>query len=184
MGDDGAVRGVFDAAAKEPGTPGGSPLARWLLANAQDFATELAKVRRPNWQALARALFDKAGVAGRDGQLVAGETLRQAWYRVRLYLDDRGSDWVTFAAAPKVRRRKRAADPKVGHKQVKWSTDPRELTPGTRPVEPVQFKSQAAESSKPVQKPPVSPSAAAADLDEMQRKFAAIKPWLTSGGME
>src|SRR5271165_5198154 len=102
MGDDGAVRAVFDAAAKEPGTPRGSPLARWLLANAQDFAAELAKVRRPNWHALARALFDKAGVAGRDGQLVAGETLRQAWYRVRLYLDERGSNWVTFAAAPKV----------------------------------------------------------------------------------
>ena len=184
MGDDGAVRGVFDAAAKEPSTPGGSALACWLLANAQDFAAELEKVRRPNWQALARALFDKAGVAGRDGQLVAGETLRQAWYRVRLYLDERGSDWVTFAAAPKVRRRKRAAGPKVRHKRVKWSTDPCELTPGTGPVEPVQFKPPAPESSKPGQRTPVSPSTAAADIDEMQRKFAAIKPWLTSGGIE
>jgi hypothetical protein len=95
---------------------GTSPVAQWLLTNAREFAAEMERVRRPNWAKLAQTLYEQQSVGGESGA-VSGRALRDAWYRVRLYLAERGEEWVEFKEPPRgrgarrVKRKKAAAVP-------------------------------------------------------------------------
>lgn len=133
-------------------------MTQWLLTNAREFSAELARVGRPNWPQLARVLYEKRSVGGRDGP-VTGRALRDTWYRVRLYLRDRGEGWVEIKDPPrgmprKGRRRKVVRSP-VGA------------------VDPAQAKeaAPAPASSEPV------PSS----IEEVLRQAAKERPWVTTG---
>lgn len=57
-----------------------------MVENAEAFAAELARERRPSWDALAVALTQERGLKNRDGKPLTAVTVRANWYRVRLML--------------------------------------------------------------------------------------------------
>jgi len=144
---------VFDRADTLPSEGKNSDLNRWLFENARDFAERLSKLRRVSWPKLARALFIEEHIhkPGDESEPVLAETLRSAWYRTRVLLEERGgADWVGFSAAPRAKRGQPARAPKPP-RQV-WPAAPGEIAPGVRPA-PVEAPTPVPAPTEPAGMP-------------------------------